>query len=98
MRTKIQINVAISERSKLLLDKIARDKKITKSALIEQLIIDYFDEKKDKLALERIENLEKMAIENDNVINSKIDAILEKVSDFDVEKVLRKFIEAARAF
>ena len=96
MRTKIQINVAISERSKLLLDKIARDKKITKSALIEQLIIDYFDEKKDKLALERIENLEKMAIENDSVIDTKIDAILERVSNFDVEKVLKKFIETAK--
>ena len=100
MNKKIRMDLSFSEHSKLLLEKLAKDKKISKSEFLERLIVDYFDEKKDALVFERIENkiekLEKKLRENDEIIDDKIDAILERVSNFDVEKALKKFIEAAK--
>ena len=97
---KTVLSFRLNEYSKMLLNKLSGDKKITKSALLEQLIYDYFDDKKDALVFERIENkiekLEKKLRENDEIIDDKIDAILERVSNFDAEKILKKFIETMK--
>ena len=100
MNKKFRMDLSFSEHSKLLLEKLAKDKKISKSEFLERLIVDYFDEKKDALVFERIENkiekLEKKLRENDEIIDDKIDAILERVSNFDAEKILKKFIETMK--
>jgi hypothetical protein len=46
MKKKISVSFAVSEHTKILIDKLAHDKNISKSKLIEDVVLDYFDSKK----------------------------------------------------
>lgn len=58
VETEFRVNFTISEHSKMVLAKLAMDKKISKSELVKNLIIEYFiehfDEKKEMILLENI--------------------------------------------
>ena len=86
MGKKIKVNLTIAEHLKLLLERLAQDKKISKSKLIEQLLIDYFDEKKDGIFLEKIDGSIREIKQQNKLILSLIDKI-------DVEKIIKETIE-----
>ena len=93
MKKKISVSFAVSEHTKILIDKLAHDKNISKSKLIEDVVLDYFDSKKDDLVIEKMnENVEEMK-QNFKDLNYKTGLILEKIGDFDEKKMVEQFVK-----
>ena len=102
MKKKINIGFTVSEHIKTIFDKLARDRNLSKSELAEQIILSYFDSKKEQILLEKIEetiqksyeelqNLNAETVKNFKDFSYKLDLIIDKLSDFDVKKLAKEF-------
>lgn len=93
MKKKIRGSFTISEHTKILIDKLSHDKNISKSELIERIVLDYFDSKKDDLLIEKMnENVEELK-QNFKDLNYKTGLILDKIGDFDNKKMVEEFVK-----
>ncbi|MHB1680824.1 MAG: hypothetical protein ACYCTB_10030 [bacterium] len=103
MKKKIVISFSVSEHVKMIFNKLASDKNMSKSELIERIILDYFDSKKDDLLAaavqDNLENLDLKISKIDTVLSKnfkdsdyKIDLILDKISNFNEQKLATNVI------
>ena len=104
MKKKINIGFTVSESVKMIFDKLAKDKNLSKSELAEQIILSYFDSKKEQILLEKVDevvvkideqlkNLNETSFKNFEKINHKLDIILSSFENFSEEKMVKIFIQ-----
>ena len=102
MKKKINIGFTISEHVKMIFEKLARDRNLSKSELAEQIILSYFDAKKEEILLEKIDdtiqkldeefqNLSVETVKNFKDCNYKLDLIIDKLGDFELKKLAKEF-------
>ncbi|MHB8231953.1 MAG: ribbon-helix-helix protein, CopG family [bacterium] len=93
MNKKIRVDFTISKPTKMVFDKLAADKNMSKSELIERIIIDYFDSKKDDLMIRKIQDdLENLRQDLKDLIY-KNEIILNGLSRFNEEKLAVEVIK-----
>ncbi len=93
MNKKVRVDFTISKPTKMVFDKLANDKNMSKSELIERIIIDYFDSKKDDLMIRKIQDdLENLRQDLKDLIY-KNEIILNGLSKFDEEKLAVEVIK-----
>lgn len=104
MKKKINIGFTVSESVKMIFDKLAKDKNLSKSELAEQIILSYFDSKKEQILLEKVDegvekideqlkNLNESSFKNFEKINHKLDIILSSFENFSEEKMVKLFVK-----
>ena len=93
MKKKTKVSFTISEHTKILIDKLARDKNLSKSKLIEEIIFDYFDSKKDDLLIEKMNDTIEELHKDFKDLNYKTRLIIDKISDFNIKNLAAKIAE-----
>ena len=101
MKKKINIGFTISEHVKMIFEKLARDRNLSKSELAEQIILSYFDSKKEQILIEKMDdtiqkineefqNLHAETVKNFKDCNYKLDLIIDKLGDFELKNLAAK--------